>query len=413
MKARFVGPELIDEAERLRDRLPNVEHYISLEGSAGGMTSHNSLIENFPSDEPDIDIREDDIFITFFTSGTTGVPRGAVYNHAAKLREAKNKALQAGLKPGNRHVMILPLFHIGGWSHFWAFFCVGASNVIMPKGPFDPHATLKTIQDEKATDIHIVPTHLVSLLEKADVDQYDLSSLERIWYAASPMPTELLRKGIAAFGNVFAQGYGQSESGPDIAILSRESHGALDKSPEEQKILASCGQPCMGVHVRIVDDDDNDVEPGMVGEIVAQSKAMMVEYWKMPEETLKTIVDGWLHTGDMGYYDENGFIYIVDRKKDMIISGGENVYPREVEEILYRHPTVLEAAVIGVPDEKWVERVHAVITLRHEQKTTADEIITFCKEHLAGYKAPKSVELVESLPKSPQRKILKKKLREK
>jgi acyl-CoA synthetase (AMP-forming)/AMP-acid ligase II len=169
----------------------------------------------------------------------------------------------------------------------------------------------------------------------------------------------------------------------------------------------------MGVHVRIVDDDDNDMEPGVVGEIVVQSKAMMVEYWKMPEETHNTIVDGWLHTGDMGYYDENGFIYIVDRKKDMIISGGENVYPREVEEILYRHPAVSEAAVIGVPDDKWVERVHAVITLRHEQETTADDIIAFCKAHLAGYKAPKSVEFVQSLPTSPQGKILKKKLREK
>ena len=227
------------------------------------------------------------------------------------------------------------------------------------------------------------------------------------------MPTELLRKGIAVFGDVFAQGYGQSESGPDIAILSRESHRVLDKSPEEQKILASCGQPCMGVHARIVDDNDADVEPGIVGEIVVQSKAMMVEYWKMPEETRNTIVDGWLHTGDMGYYDENGFIYIVDRKKDMIISGGENVYPREVEEILYRHPAILEAAVIGVPDDKWVERVHAVITLRHGQEASSNEIITHCKEHLAGYKAPKSVEFVESLPTSPQGKILKKKLREK
>jgi acyl-CoA synthetase (AMP-forming)/AMP-acid ligase II len=282
----------------------------------------------------------------------------------------------------------------------------------MPKGTFDPRETLKTIQDEHATDIHIVPTHLVSMLTVPDVRRYNLSSLQRMWYAASPMPTELLRKGIAAFGEIFAQGYGQSESGPDITILSRESHQVLDKPAEEQKVLASCGQPCLGVRARIVDDSGNDVEPGAVGEIVVQSKSIMVEYWKKPDETRKTIVDGWLHTGDMGYYDEQGFIYIVDRKKDMIITGGENVYPREVEEVLYRHPAVREASVIGIPDEKWVERVHAVIVLKEGEKASVNEIIAFCKEHLAGYKAPRSIEFVESLPKNPQGKILKREMRE-
>ena len=413
VKALFVGPELMEEVGKLQGRLPSVRHYVSLEGSAPGMASHGSLIDAFPTEEPNVDVREDDNFIIFYTSGTTGAPRGAVYTHAGKLREAKNKALQVGLKPENKHVMILPLFHIGGWSHFWAFFYVAASNVIMPKGPFDPQATLKAIQDEKATDIHIVPTHLVSLLATPDVGRYDLSRLERMWYAASPMPTELLRRGIATFGEVFAQGYGQSESGPDIAILSKESHRVLDRSPEEQKVLASCGQPCSGVHARVVDENDNDVEPCAVGEIVVQSKAVMVEYWRMPEETAKTVVNGWLHTGDMGYYDEKGFIYIVDRKKDMIITGGENVYPREVEEVLYGHPAVSEAAVIGVPDDKWVERVHAIINLKESEQATSEEIIAYCKERLAGYKAPKSVEFVTSLPKNPQGKILKRELREK
>jgi long-chain acyl-CoA synthetase len=413
VKALFVGLEFVEEAEKLQPHLPNVRQYISFEGSTSGMSFHSSLIKDFPTDEPDVDINEDDKFIIFYTSGTTGTPRGAVYTHESKLREAKNKALQVGLKPENKHVMILPLFHIGGWSHFWSFFYVGASNVIMPKGPFDPGATLKAIQDERATDIHIVPTHLVGLLDAPDIREHDLSSLKRMWYAASPMPLELLRKGIATFGEVFAQGYGQSESGPDIAILSKESHQVLDKSPEEQKILASCGQPCNGVHVRIVDDRDNDAEPGAVGEIVVRSKAAMVEYWQMPEETRNTVVDGWLHTGDMGYYDDHGFIYIVDRKKDMIITGGENVYPREVEEILYCHPAVLEAAVIGVPDDTWVERVHAVITLKKGQSVSSDEIISFCKERIARYKAPKSVEFLESLPKNASGKILKRELRKK
>ncbi|MBN1106324.1 MAG: long-chain-fatty-acid--CoA ligase [Deltaproteobacteria bacterium] len=412
VKALFVGSELAAVVEGLKALLRNVVHYIAVEQPAEGMISHNELITGFPTDEPDVDIQETDPFIIFYTSGTTGVPRGAVYTHIRKLEEARTKALLVGLKPHHKHIMILPLFHIGGWSHFWAFFYVGASNVIMAQRSFDPKATLRTLQDEEATDIHIVPTHLVGFLALPEVDKYNLRHLERMWYAASPMPVELLRKGIDTFGEVFAQGYGQSESGPDIAILTAEAHRVLDRSPEEQKVLASCGQPCIGVHVRVLDEENNDVNPGEVGEIAVQSKSIMVGYWRKPEDTAKTIVDGWLHTGDMGFYDEKGFIYIVDRKKDMIITGGENVFPREVEEVLYRHPAVLEAAVVGVPDEKWVERVHAVITLKEGQSLSAEDVISFCKSNLARYKSPRSVEFVDALPKNPQGKILKRELRD-
>jgi acyl-CoA synthetase (AMP-forming)/AMP-acid ligase II len=270
---------------------------------------------------------------------------------------------------------------------------------------------LKTLQDEKATDIHIVPTHLVSMLSLAD-SAYDLKSVKRIYYAASPMPLELLRKGIDRFGPIFAQGYGQTESGPDITILPKEFHSVIDKSPEELKILASCGQPCPGVHVKIVDENLFELPPHTVGDIAVRSKSLMEGYWRMPDETAHTVIDGWVYTGDMAYYDEKGFIYIVDRKKDMIITGGENVYPREVEEILYRHRAVLECAVIGVPDDKWVERVHALIVMKEGQECTAQEIAAFCKQYLAGYKVPKSLEFVEDLPKNPQGKILKRELKE-
>jgi acyl-CoA synthetase (AMP-forming)/AMP-acid ligase II len=195
--------------------------------------------------------------------------------------------------------------------------------------------------------------------------------------------------------------------------MSRKSHQVLDKSLEEQKVLTSCGQPSLGVHVRIVDEHNKDVKPHVVGEIIVQSKTVMVEYWNKPDETCEAIVDGWLHTGDMGYYDERGFIYIVDRKKDMIISGGENIYPREIEEVLYKHSAVAEAAVIGVPDQLWVERVHALIVLKEGRNTVEGEMIEFCKQHLARYKAPKSVEFVDSLPKNPQGKVLKRELRKK
>jgi long-chain acyl-CoA synthetase len=263
------------------------------------------------------------------------------------------------------------------------------------------------------TDMQIVPTQLAAILSHPDLEKYELNSMNRIYYAASPMPVELLRKGLDVLGPIFAQGYGQTESGPQIATLPKEAHQVLDKPAEEQKVLASAGQPSLGVHVRVVDKDDQDVGPGVVGEIIAQSDSVMMEYWKKPKETAEAIVDGWLHTGDLAYYDERGFIYIVDRKKDMIVSGGENVYSREVEDVLYKHPAVGEAAVVGVPDPRWVERVHAVIALKAGTKATEKEMIAFCKEHIASYKAPKSVEFVDSLPKNPQGKILKKEIRAK
>jgi acyl-CoA synthetase (AMP-forming)/AMP-acid ligase II len=413
VKALFVGKELTAAIDELRPRLSSVEHYISLEGRASGMVDYDDLQRTCPHDEPDVRVKEDDPFIIFYTSGTTGVPRGAVYTHLRKMEEARTKALTMGLLPESIHVMILPLFHIGGWSHFWTFFYVGAGNVIMAQRSFDADAVMRALQNEKATDIHIVPTHLVGMLALPTVGAYDLSRLRRIWYAASPMPLELLRKGMDRFGPIFAQGYGQTESGPDITILPKEAHQVLDKPPEEQMVLTSCGWPCLGVHARIVNDQNEDVDPGTVGEIVVRSKSVMAEYWRKPEETATAMAGGWLHTGDMGYYDDKGLMYIVDRKKDMIITGGENVFPREVEEVLYGHPAVSEVAVIGVPDDVWVERVHAEIVLKPGQTATPEELIDYCKGRLARYKAPRSVEIVRALPKNPQGKILKRELREK
>jgi acyl-CoA synthetase (AMP-forming)/AMP-acid ligase II len=409
----FVGRDFLEMVSQLRPHFPKVRNYISLETSAPSMTSHNDLLRGHSEEEPDVQVKEEDPFLIIYTSGTTGTPRGALYTQGRNIENTRTKAIQIGAEPGDRHIMILPLFHIGGYSHFWAFFYVGGGNVIMSQRSFDPAATLQAIQDEKATDLHIVPTHLVTMLSLPNIRQYDLRSLKRIWYAASPMPTELLRRGMERFGPIFMQGYGQSESGPEITFFSKKSHQVLGMPKEEQRILASCGQPCVGVHVRVVDENNNDVKPHKVGEVVVQSKMVMVEYWHKPEETRDVLVEGWLHTGDMGYYDEKGYVYLVDRKKDMIVTGGENVYPREVEEVLYRHPAVAEVAVIGVPDELWIERVHAVVVLKEGERATVDEIIEFCKHHLARYKAPKSVKFVEFLPKNPQGKILKRELREK
>lgn len=409
----FFDPAFASTIDGLRSRLSRVRNYISLGDTIADMVSHQQLLAGFSSEEPDMQVSKDDPLIILYTSGTTGVPRGALYTHFRKLDNTRIKALEMGVKPGDRHIMVLPFFHIGGDSHVWPFFIVGGCNVIMPQKSFDPAAVLQAIQNEKATDMQIVPTQLNSLLACQDLKAYDLSSLRRIYYAASPMPAELLRRGLAAFGPIFSQGYGQTESGPQICSLPRKAHQVLNRPAEEQKVLSSCGQPSLGVQVRVVDDNNSDVAPGTVGEIIAQSDSIMAEYWRRPDETKETIRDGWLHTGDMGFYDEKGFIYIVDRKKDMIVSGGENVYSREVEEVLYMHPAVAEVAVIGIPDSVWVERVHALVVLKPGAEATEKQIINFCRERIAHFKAPKGIEFVKSLPKSPQGKILKKEVRQK
>ena len=409
----FVGPELLEMADSLRPRLSKVKNFISLKGSTQNMISYGDHVKNFSVEEPEVQVEEQDPLFIFYTSGTTGIPRGALYSQRRAMEDTRRFVVSLGLECGDRQIQIMPLFHVGGTKNFWGYYFVGASNVILPQISFDPKATLQAIQDEKATDIHIVPTHLAAFLALKEVDQYDLSALKRMFYAASPMPLELLKKGMAKWGPIFVQGYGATEDGPNVTTLSKRQHNILDRPSEEQKPLSSAGFPHIGVHVRIVDDKDHDVGPGELGEIIVQSKGVMKEWWRKPEETRKTVVDGWVHTGDMGRYDERGYIYVVDRKKDMIISGGENIFPREVEEILYGHPAVQEAAVIGIPDPYWVEKVHAIIVLKEGKSANETELIDFCKERLARFKAPKSVEFADSLPKNPAGKILKRQLRDK
>ncbi|MHB8765493.1 MAG: long-chain-fatty-acid--CoA ligase [Deferrisomatales bacterium] len=406
----FVGGDLAAQAEALRPRLPEVRHWVSLDGPRPAMADYRELLAGQPEDEPGVDVRPEDPYVIFYTSGTTGTPRGALYAQGRNIHHTRTRVLLLNLVTGDKHVMILPLFHVGGTSQFWAFFYIGGSNVILPQKSFDPGATLRVIADERATDLHIVPTHLVTLLGVPEIDACDLTSLKRMWYAASPMPTELLRRGIERFGPIFMQGYGQSETGPDITFLSMAAHDVLDRPAEEQGVLASCGQPCPGVHVRLVDDAGRDVGLGEVGEIVVRSGSLMLEYWRRPEETRQVLRDGWLHTGDLGRHDETCHLYIVGRKKEMIISGGENVYPREVEEVLYQHPAVAEVAVIGLPDPVWVERVHGVVALAQGREANADELIRFCKQRLASYKVPKTFEFVAALPKNATGKILKREL---
>jgi len=407
----FIGPDLVETADRISSQLSHAKSFLAFGNAKKHMKTYSELLESHSAEEPDSRVTEQDPLVIFYTSGTTGVPRGAIYTHQQKMENTVMKALDIGLEYGDRHLVILPMFHIGGDSHIWPFFITGGCNVIFPEPSFDPAASLQTIVKERITDVHIVPTQLVSLLNLPEIEKYDLGELKRIWYAASPMPVEVLKRGLALFGPIFMQGYGQTESGPHTTVLTKNAHRMINNSSAEQTVLASCGQPCMGVHMRIIDETGKDVEAGQIGEIIIEAGRNMTGYWRNPDASEKAVKNGWLYTGDMGFYDERGFIYIADRKKDMIVTGGENVYPKEVEEVLYRHPAVMEAAVVGIPDDYWVERVHAIIVLKEGQQATAEEIIDFCKKHIAHYKSPKGVDFVNTLPKNPQGKILKKEIR--
>ncbi|MEW6667109.1 MAG: long-chain-fatty-acid--CoA ligase [Thermodesulfobacteriota bacterium] len=409
----FVGPDLAETVGSLRARLPKVKNFVCFKRAFPGMVAYDDLLKSHSKEEPDVQVEEKDPLFIFYTSGTTGVPRGALYDHGRSMDDTRRNVIGLTLESDDKQIQLMPMFHIGGTKISWAYFFVGATNVIMPQISFDPAATLQAIQDEKATDIHIVATHLAAFLALPNVDQYDLCSLKRMMYAASPMPVELLRRGMEKWGPIFIQFYGATEDGPSVTMLSRKQHWILDRPAEEQKALGSAGFPHIGVHVRVVDKDGKDLGPGEVGELIIRSKATMQEWWHKPDETHETIVDGWIHSGDLARYDEKGHIYIVDRKKDMIVSGGENIFPREIEEIIYQHPAVQEATVFGIPDPFWVEKVHAVVVLKKGANLGEEELIDFCKQRLARFKAPKSIEFVDVLPKSPAGKILKRQMREK
>ncbi len=399
--------EFVNTILPIRHELTGVKNFICLDAAVDNMASYEQLISSFPPDEPVDEVEADDPCTLFYTSGTTGRPKGAIHTHKSLLAEAA--AVGQNFTPDDIALCVMPFFHVAGSAaYLFPAFAYGATIVVHKK--FDETAVLETIEREKVTYTCLVPAMIIRLLEHPDLDKHDLSSLRTIAYTGAPMPFEALKRGIEHFGKIFVQLLGQTET-LNLTILEKEDHN-IEGSAKEIKRLESVGKPPGEGELRIVDGQGHDVPVGEVGEIIARSDRIMKEYWKLPKETAETIKGGWLYTGDMGRMDEDGYIYIVDRKKDMIISGGENIYSREVEEVLYTHPAVQEAAVMGVPDEKWGESVKAVIVLREGMTATEDEIINFCKERLASYKKPKSVEFWDSLPMTGSGKIMKNEIRD-
>jgi long-chain acyl-CoA synthetase len=396
----IAGAGYEDRSLELKRDLKNIKSWVSLDKRTDGYLYYEDLLKEASASDPLIPVDEDDMAILMYTGGTTGLPKGVMLSHRNLLTSAYGFIIACSFARHDTQCFVLPLFHISLWPALCQLM-VGGTLVIVRRPELED--IVRHIQDEKCTHINLVPTILGWILSLPNLDEFDLSSLRLITYAGSPIAPEVLRRAILKFGNIMAQAYGLTEAAPLVSFLMQEDH-ALDGP--KTKLLTSVGKEGPVVEARVFDENEIQVKPGEIGEIVARGKNIMMGYWKNPELTEATLRGGWLHTGDMGTVDEEGYIYLLDRKADMIVTGGENVYPKETEDVLYEHPAVQECAVVSAPDDRWGERVQATVVLTAGLTATEEELINHCKTKLAGYKCPKTIEFWEELPKTPVGKIL-------
>ncbi len=404
-----VAQHLTPYLEQLK--LLGIRHFVyASEGSAPtGMIAYEALLKESSSEPPNISISEDDLAGLFYTSGTTGNPKGVMLTHKNLVTNAYHAQIAIQFYTDSIYLHAAPMFHLADGAGSFTVTWNGGAHAFIPR--FDPEAVLNIIEQRRVTTTVLIPTMINLLLNHPGLEKRDLKSLSQILYGASPMPVDRLKRAMQVFGCSFQQGYGMTEASPLVTVLSAEDHKRA-LAEHKEHLLASAGKPILGVEVRIVDDQDRDVKVGEVGEVIVRGPNIMKGYWNQPQETQKALRGGWYHSKDMAKADDEGYIYIVDRKDDMIITGGENVYSTEVESVLYEHPAVLEAAVVGVPDEKWISAIKAVVVLREGHSVTERDLIDFCRAHLSAYKVPKSVEFVKELPKGGTGKILKHELRQ-
>ena len=406
--------------EDMHDALGGVERWIGIGtggGTAGGTAgataggvglAYDDVLAEGAARPPAAHVAPDDMCAIMYTSGTTGRPKGAMHTHRCMMHGIKLLALDSGAHGDEVSLQVMPQFHAGGHELGMTQFLVGSTTVVQSK--FDPDHFHRLVADEGINFAALVPSMMIFLLESAGAGKTDVSSLKRLSYGASPIPEDRLARAMEVYDADFQQTYGQTEAGVMMTLLSAEAH-RKGLSAEHDHLLNSCGQALLGCEVRLAGDDGHEVPEGKIGEICARKESVMSGYWKRPDATEKTLRDGWLHTGDMGRRDAEGYFYLVDRKVDMVISGGENVYPAEVENVISGHPGVLEVAVIGVPDGRWVEAVKALVAPRPGATLTEADVIGFCHGKLGGFKVPKSVDFIEALPRTPSGKVRKAELR--
>jgi len=393
------------------DRLDAVERFVLVAEDAhavpDGHLHLQTLLENGGPDSPVSDVAASDLVGIYYTGGTTGRPKGVMLSHRAWVNSVLLEMLELGLGRDELFAYTTPLTHAAG---------VLLLPVLMRRGTglildgFDPDVFLAETERRGVTASMFVPTMLYVLLDHPGLGSHDTSSLRTILYGAAPTAPDRLKQGLERFGPVFAQFYGQTEAPMVLTALAKEEH-VIEDPGREREILSSCGRPTVTTDIVLLDPEGSEVPIGEVGEICARSINLMDGYYRNPEATEETLRDGWLHTGDLARRDEEGFLYIVDRAKDMIISGGYNVYPREVEDVLFEHPAVKAAAVVGVPDPKWGEAVKAIVTLEAGASPTEEELIAWVKERKGGVQAPKSVEVWDEIPVTPLGKLDRKRIR--
>ena len=405
----IMAPEFEEIISRIKSSLKTVKHfvYIGEKSPFPGAVPYESLFDSEPCE---VDGSKDDLFGIYYTGGTTGLAKGVMLSHRNIISNAYNFTVQIGLNRSQVAFHSAPMFHIADGGINFATSLVGGSHVLAKI--FDPVPVFEIIQKQRPTFALWVPTMLNAMVNHPDIEKYDLSSINLIVYGASPISSTLIKKAIKIFKCDFIQAYGMTEASPVVSVLMPEDHRKAINDPDAGALLKSCGKQIVGVEVKVVDVDGNDVKVGEVGEIIVRGDTIMHGYWKKPAETEAALIDGWYWTKDLAQIDENAYLYIVDRAKDMIISGAENVYSIEVECVLSKHLAVLEAAVVGVPDQKWGEAVKGVVALKNGMFTTEEELIRFCKQQIAYFKTPKSIDFVDSLPKSGAGKILKRTLRD-
>lgn len=413
----FIHKEFLPMVNELREKAPSLQHIIlaendSVEIDDESILLYETVINNEREEALTIDhVEEEDIAGLFYTGGTTGRSKGVMLTHKNLVNNAYHAALNIKYDEKEIYLHAGPMFHLADQASTLAITLVGGTHAHIRS--FTPVRVLETVQKHNITAVLLVPTMINMLINAPQFNQYDVHSLNKILYGASPMSVEMLKKAMKRLPNTtFIQAYGMTEAAPILTVLRGEDH-VVDGSEQQLKRLMSCGQPVQGVEMKVVDPNGEEAPNGQVGEIVAKAPNIMKGYWNLKEETAHALRNGWYYTGDLGYKDDDEYYYIVDRAKDMIITGGENVYSTEVENVLYEHQAVLECAVIGTPDEKWGEIVKAVIVLKEGNTTSEDELKAFTRKKLADFKVPKIIEFTNELPKSGAGKILKRHLRDK
>lgn len=401
----FVTAEFYEIVETVLADCPTVSRVIAMDGGHPDWISYNDWRDQFEALDPNLpNLPEDDV-IQLYTSGTTGYPKGVQLTNE-NYKDVIAQAAGAGWADwdeGDVNLVCMPLFHVAGVNVGLLGISQGCTNVVLKD--VDPQEILRLIETHRINIAFMVPAVILFLISQPNIGDIDLSSMNSVIYGASPIAEDVLLNAQRVFKCDFIQVYGLTETTGGATSLPPEDH-----DPARGK-LRSCGKPNPGVEIRIVDENDKDLPQGEVGEIIMRSKCIMKGYWNNPNATTEAVVDNWFHTGDAGYLDADGYVFIHDRVKDMIISGGENVYPAEVENALFAHDAVADAAVVGVPDEKWGEAVKGIVVLKPGVEASEGDIIAHTKTLIAGFKCPKSIDYAEVLPRNPSGKVLRRELR--